>query len=83
MLYTVPRVLTILAALFDGASRVEAARRAGVGPSTFYGWLKLGRAGDPTFAPLAEAVANVEQARGAKLLLGQIILTKSFRKAFP
>jgi hypothetical protein len=65
-LYTLPRVLTILAELFRGASRAEAARRAGVGASTFYVWLQLGRAGHPAFAPLAEAVANVEDARGFK-----------------
>ena len=40
-LYTLPRVLAILAALFKGASRAEAARRAGVGVSTFYVWLQL------------------------------------------
>jgi hypothetical protein len=43
-LYTVPNVLAILAALFDGATRAEAARQAGVGVSTFYVWLQLGRA---------------------------------------
>src|SRR5438128_1132547 len=38
-LYTPRRVLTILAALFNGATRADAARRAGVGVSTFYVWL--------------------------------------------
>jgi transposase-like protein len=76
-------VLAILAALFNGASRADAARRAGVGVSTFYVWLQLGRAGHPTFAPLAEAVANVEDARGLNVAYGHIIKRRSFWKAFP
>jgi hypothetical protein len=82
-LYTVPRVLAILAALFDGASRADAARRAGVGVSTFYVWLQLGRRCHPTFAPLAEAVANVEIARGLNVAFGHLIRRRSFWKAFP
>jgi hypothetical protein len=82
-LYTVPRVLTIVAALFEGASRAEAARRAGVGASTFYGWLQLGRAGDPTFAPLAEAVANVEKSGRFNRAFRWLIGTGRFRKLFP
>jgi hypothetical protein len=82
-LYTVPNVLAILAALFDGATRAEAARRAGVGVSTFYVWLQLGRAGHPMFAPLAEAVANVEDSRTCDSLFGHLIRRRSFWKAFP
>jgi hypothetical protein len=82
-LYTLPRVLAILAALFNGASRAKAARRAGVGVSTFYVWLQLGRAGHPTFAPLAEAVANVEDARGLNVAFGRAIRRRRFWKAFP
>ena len=81
-LYTLPRVLAILAALFGGASRAEAARRAGVGVSTFYVWLQLGRRGHPAFAPLAEAVANVEDARGLNVAYGQIVRRRCFWKAF-
>src|SRR4051812_4447897 len=50
--YTSPRVVAILAALWGGATRAEAARKAGVSPAAFYAWLQLGRAGHPTFAPL-------------------------------
>jgi hypothetical protein len=82
-LYTLPRVLAILAALFAGASRAEAARRGGVGVSTFYVWLQLGRAGHPMFAPLAEAVANVEDARGLNTAFGHLIERRSFWKSFP
>src|SRR4051812_35271948 len=82
-LYTLPRVLTILAALFDGASRADAARRAGVGVSTFYVWLQLGRQGHPMFAPLAEAVASVEVARGLDVAFGHLLRRRSFWKAFP
>ena len=81
-LYTLPRVLAILAALFNGASRADAARRAGVGVSTFYVWLQLGRRGHPTFAPLAEAVANVEDARALNVAFGHAIQRRSFWKAF-
>src|SRR5947208_3560096 len=62
--FTTRRVVAILAALWDGATRVEAARRAGLSPAAFYAWLQLGRAGHPTFAPLAQAVAQVEASRG-------------------
>src|SRR4051812_39074076 len=82
-LYTLPRVLTILAALFNGASRADAARRAGVGVSTFYVWLQLGRRGHPAFAPLAEAVASVEDARGLDVAFGHLLRRRSFWKAFP
>jgi hypothetical protein len=76
-------VLAILAALFDGASRADAARRAGVGVSTFYVLLQLGRRGNPTFAPLAEAVANVEITQRYNMALGYVIRRRSFWKAFP
>jgi hypothetical protein len=82
-LYTLPRVLSILAALFDGSSRAEAARRAGVGVSTFYVWLQLGRAGHPAFAPLAEAAASVEDARGLNTAFKHLIRRRRFWKAFP
>ena len=80
-LYTTPRVLAILAALFKGASRADAARRAGVGVSTFYVWLQLGRAGHPTYAPLAEAVRAAESSRGWGHLLA-LTNRRSFWKAF-
>lgn len=82
-LYTTPRVLAILAALFKGESRADAARRAGVGVSTFYVWLQLGRKGHPTFAPLAEAVENVEEARAFNVAFGHAIRCRGFWKAFP
>jgi hypothetical protein len=82
-LYTLPRVLTILAALFNGATRADAARRAGVGVSTFYVWLQLGRQGHPMFAPLAEAVANVEIAQRFNMALGYVIRQRAFCKNFP
>jgi hypothetical protein len=82
-LYTVPRVLAIVAALYRGASRADAARRAGVGVSTFYVWLQLGRRGHPAFAPLAEAVASVAEARGFNLLFRHVSQRRSFWKASP
>jgi hypothetical protein len=82
-LYTLPRVLAILAALFKGDSRAKAAKRAGVGVSTFYVWLQLGRAGHPMFAPLAEAVASVEGNRSLNVAFGHLITRKSFWNAFP
>jgi len=81
-LYTVPRVVTILAALYEGASRAEAAKQAGVGVSTFYVWLQLARAGHPTFAPLAEAVAKVEDSRKLYLFSKAVMGRKSFWNAF-
>jgi hypothetical protein len=34
----------------------DAARAAGIAPSTFWRWIKAGRAGDPRFAELARLV---------------------------
>src|SRR5262249_35771522 len=82
-LYTLPRVLSIVAALFKGDSRATAAKRAGVGVSTFYAWLQLGRAGHPMFAPLAEAVASVEGNRSLNVAFGHLITRKSFWKNLP
>jgi hypothetical protein len=45
--------------------------------------MQLGRRGHPTFAPLAEAVANVEDARGLNVACGRIIRRRRFCKAFP
>ncbi|HEU5116236.1 MAG TPA: helix-turn-helix domain-containing protein [Isosphaeraceae bacterium] len=42
-LYTAARAETILAAILEGASQAEAARRAGVGRRTLQDWLAQGR----------------------------------------
>ncbi len=80
--YTVPRVVAILGALFDGETRAEAARRAGVSPAAFYVWLSLGRQGHPTYAPLAEAVANAECAGALRGGMVRLARHPGFWKVF-
>src|SRR5262245_40092198 len=47
--------LAVVSALCQGQSLDEAARSAGVGPSTLYRWLAAGRRGDPRYSALVEA----------------------------
>jgi hypothetical protein len=67
----------------DSATRPEAARRAGVGASTFYVWLRLGRRGHPTFAALAKAVKSVEDARGLNVAFGRRTERRCFWNRLP
>jgi hypothetical protein len=76
-------VITIVAEWFDSGTRAEAASRAGVGVSTFYGWLQLGRSGHPAFAPLADAVDSVEHARQLSVTFGRLVHRRRFWKAPP
>jgi transposase len=48
----------------QGKSLEEAAWTAGVGQSTVYRWVALGREGDPRFDGLAEAVREARSAAG-------------------
>jgi hypothetical protein len=47
-------LIPLVAALARGGTLDRAARAAGIGHSTLYRWLSLGRAGDARFAALAE-----------------------------
>src|SRR5208337_3037925 len=55
--FTTPAALAVVAELCRGGSLEAAARSAGVGLSTVYRWLALGRRGDPRFSPMVGAVA--------------------------
>jgi hypothetical protein len=55
---TTPAALAVVAALCRGEPMADAARAGGVGASTLFRWLSLGRRGDPRFQPLVEAVAE-------------------------
>ena len=81
-LYTVPRVLGIIAELFDGASRADAAKKVGVGVSTMYEWLRLGRTGHPTYAPFAEAAEITEHNRSLNTAFGHAIRRRRFWNRF-
>jgi hypothetical protein len=61
--FTLPAALAIVTTLCEGGRLEDAARAAGVGPSTLKSWLSLGRRGDPRFALLAEAI-TAASARG-------------------
>ena len=60
--------LAIIASIRAGQSRDDAARAAGVAPSTLYRWLQLGRKGaDSAFNRFAEAVGQAStEARWAR-----------------
>jgi len=56
--FTTAVVLAVVTALCQGESLEAAAKSAGVGLSTLYRWLELGRRGDPRFSPMVGAVAQ-------------------------
>jgi len=70
--FTTPAALAVVAELARGGSLEAAAKSAGVGLSTLYRWLELGRRGDPRFAPLAEAVAQSSAAGKTALAYHQL-----------
>jgi transposase-like protein len=55
--FTTATALAVVAGVARGLSRDEAARAAGVGPSTLYRWMARARSGDSRFAPLLDALA--------------------------
>ena len=61
--FNVSTVLAIVAAVGQGKPRDEAAKGAGVGASTLYRWVQSGKAGDPAFVPLVDALRQADQAR--------------------
>src|SRR5262249_12925875 len=58
--FTTPTFVALTGAFLEGKSLGDAARAAGIRPSTLYRWLAPARAGDPRFGPL---VAVIVQAR--------------------
>jgi len=46
----------IVESIRAGAYAEQAARAAGIAPSTYYGWLRRGEAGEPTFSEFSEAL---------------------------
>ena len=56
--FTTAAALAVVAELCRGGSLEAAAKSAGVGLSTVYRWLPLGRRGDPRFSPMVGAVAQ-------------------------
>jgi hypothetical protein len=60
--YTAARVLRLVSAIGAGKSRAEAAEAAGIGDTTLERWLTKGRSGHPDFAPLVQAVRQLERA---------------------
>jgi transposase-like protein len=54
-------VLRVASALHSGDTIGQAARASGIGRTTLYRWLSLGRQGDPRFAGLADAVAVLQR----------------------
>jgi len=69
--FTTPAALAVVTALCQGESLEAAARVAGIGISTLYRWLELGRRGDPRFSPLAAAVPAATSAGRTRLSFGE------------
>ncbi len=46
----------IVGSIRAGAYAEQAARAAGIAPSTYYDWLRRGEAGEPTFSEFSEAL---------------------------
>jgi hypothetical protein len=63
-LYTAARLVALFRGIADGLSRDRAAEAAGISKRTLQRWIKAGRAGDPRYAELAEAVATAERLAG-------------------
>ncbi len=61
--FDVGTALAIVAGVRQGKPRDEAAKRAGVGASTLYRWVQSGKAGDPAFVPLVDALRQADRAR--------------------
>ena len=77
--FTPATVLAIVADIASGLSRERAAREAGVGASTLYRWLHNGRAGDPRFTPLVDAVRGAEEGAACTLVLLKLALKHDVR----
>jgi transposase-like protein len=69
--FTTPTALAVVAELCRGGSLEAAAKSAGIGVSTLYRWLELGRRGDPRFSPLATAVPAATAAGRTRLSIGK------------
>jgi hypothetical protein len=61
---TVAVALALMRHVGQGEPLEDAARRAGIGPSTLWRWLAAGRAGDPRFVALVEALDQTRRGRG-------------------
>ncbi|QDV34742.1 hypothetical protein ElP_26370 [Tautonia plasticadhaerens] len=60
-LNTPSRLVALSRGIADGLSRDRAAAEAGISKRTLQRWIKAGRAGDPRYVGLAEAVATAER----------------------
>jgi len=63
-LYTSSRLVALFRGIADGLPRDRAAEAAGISKRTLQRWIKAGRAGDPRYAELAEAIATAERLAG-------------------
>jgi hypothetical protein len=64
--FTTDIAVALAAAFGRGQTPEAAAKSTGVGSSTVFRWLALGRAGDPRFAALAELAGEAAKVRKAR-----------------
>src|SRR4051812_19477353 len=64
--FTTDTAIALAAALSRGQTPEAAAASTGLGSSTVFRWLALGRAGNPRFAALAELARQAEMVRKAR-----------------
>lgn len=60
-LFTPERLVSLFRRIAEGLPRDRAAEEAGISKRTLQRWIKAGRAGDPRYADLAEAVTTAER----------------------
>ena len=80
--FTAANALAIVAEVTAGVPRDEAARAAGVGPSTVYRWLAKGRAGDPAYQAFALAFRAADRRTAFGVRLGKIVGRMSAKQVF-
>jgi hypothetical protein len=73
-------VLRLVTLICQGKSIEEATWSAGVGQSTVYRWMALGRNGDPRFEGLAEALKEAHSAAGSSKALISLALSRCGRR---
>ena len=71
--FTAANALAIVAEVTAGVPRDDAARAAGVGPSTVYRWLAKGRAGDPRFKAFADALRAADSRTALGVRIGKLL----------
>ena len=80
--FTAANALAIVAEVTAGVPRDDAARAAGVGPSTVYRWLAKGRTGDPAYRAFALALRAADGRTTLGVRIGKLLDRMTAKQAF-